>query len=613
MDREVVFSAVKFRGYKALRDFSLSLGDTNVLVGPNNSGKSTILSAFRFLTEALRRAHSRRPEMCECSMGRVAAYRVPSDSLGETLENVHTDFSDEDSQVAFQLSNDNTLTLVFPKAGGCLLVPRTADGTAIRGPGTFKQEFPVSVAVVPVLGPLESEEALVDEDTVRRNLYSHRASRHFRSFWYYNPDGFDRFAKLIATTWHGMEIEPAQRATSTSKRLVMFCREDRMTREVFWSGFGFQVWCQLLTHVARSSEHTLIVIDEPEIYLHPEVQRQLLGILRTSGPAVVLATHSTEIMSEADPADILLVDKKSKSARRLRSVEHVQAALDAVGSIQNITLTQLARNRHVLFVEGASDYVLLRKLAKRIGLDQLSTGVGLTAVEAGGFSGWTQLRALATGLEATLGTRLCIGAVFDRDYYPGEEIEEVRADLAQRVELIHFHSRKEIENYLLVPEALDRAIEAACRERERRTSSVVPTCPKSADLLLEITDGLKQRVLGQFIAKRTRFRKSAPQDDATVATETIAWVDARWPLLEERLKLVPGKEVLSALRERVQGVCGATLGDQRILDALRKGDIAHDLVQLLHKLDKFRTLNSLRLDKPTQANGANAAPAADRK
>ena len=74
----------------------------------------------------------------------------------------------------------------------------------------------------------------------------------------------------------------------------MFCLEDRMTRELYWAGFGFQIWCQLLTHLCRAQDSSLVVIDEPEVYLHPDVQRQLIGILRELGPDVLLATHSTE-------------------------------------------------------------------------------------------------------------------------------------------------------------------------------------------------------------------------------------------------------------------------------------------------------------------------------
>src|SRR5579859_4031623 len=69
--------------------------------------------------------------------------------------------------------------------------------------------------------------------------------------------------------------------------LAMFCDERRIERELFWAGFGFQVWCQLLTHILRAETATVLVIDEPEIYLHPDLQHQLLSLLRDLGPDVL--------------------------------------------------------------------------------------------------------------------------------------------------------------------------------------------------------------------------------------------------------------------------------------------------------------------------------------
>lgn len=150
-----------------------------------------------------------------------------------------------------------------------------------------------------------------------------------------------------------MEIELPRRNGMLTGEIVMFCRENRIPREVYWSGFGFQIWCQLLTHISRCKESTILIVDEPEVYLHPDVQRQLLGILRDSGPDIIIATHSTEIMGEADPSEILIINKQKKVAERLKDIEGVQKALNEVGSIQNITLTQLARNGRILLSKGA--------------------------------------------------------------------------------------------------------------------------------------------------------------------------------------------------------------------------------------------------------------------
>jgi len=353
--KKVSVTSVEFQNFKAFQSFTLRLSELSILVGPNNSGKSTILSAFRVLVAGLRRARSKVPELVDGPNGRTFGYPVNHESLPISFENVHTDYADTDTAVIFKLSNGNKLILFFPKDGGCNLIP-ISERCRVSSPKVFKEEYPVTIGVVPVLGPVEHKETILTEDTVRQDLSTHRASRHFRNYWLQNPEGFSDFSALVAKTWPGMDVQFPRRVDQLSKELVMFCGENRIPRELYWCGFGFQVWCQLLTHISRSSNESLIIIDEPEIYLHPDVQRQLLGILRDTGANVLLATHSTEIMGEADPSEILLIDKLKKSAERLRDIKGVQAALELVGSIQNITLTQLARNKRVLFVEDLYDF-----------------------------------------------------------------------------------------------------------------------------------------------------------------------------------------------------------------------------------------------------------------
>lgn len=386
-----------------------------------------------------------------------------------------------------------------------------------------------------------------------------------------------------------MEIKPPETTDHMTRELAMFCLDDRMTRELYWVGFGFQIWCQLLTHLSRSKDATLIVIDEPEIYLHPDVQRQLLGIIRDLGPDVLMATHSTEIMAEADPAEIILVDKRKRHGQRLRDIEGVQKALDAVGSIQNIALSTLAKNRRLLFVEGEEDFRTIRRLAKKLGFDELSTGVGITPLESGGFGSWQRVSTLASGIADALGASLMVAAIYDRDYFCDEEIASIEKVLGGVLSMASVLQRKEMENYLIVPAAIDRAIRRAIAEKKSRTdeASEVPDIMK---LIEEITDDMKDEVCAQLTAKRTSYLRSSGRDPADITTETMRRFSKRWRDIGSRLGLVPGKEVLRRLRDEIQRISGVTLTLARIVDAMRKEEIPADLSAMITKLDAYRSL-----------------------
>ena len=194
--------------------------------------------------------------------------------------------------------------------------------------------------------------------------------------------------------------------------------------------------------------------------------------------------------------------------------------MTVLGSQQNIVLTSLARNRRLLFVEGDEDFVILRRFAKRIGLDDLASGVGLAAMPSGGFGSWKRINVLAEGMGEALGTKFLIGAVYDRDYFCDEEVEAVVAKLRHSLEMAHVHERKEIENYLLIPSALDRAIQKGIVEREAKGHPVKGPHRSSLELLIAITDDLRDDTEAQYIDKYANYMKSSRKDGTDGSTLT---------------------------------------------------------------------------------------------
>jgi hypothetical protein len=327
----------------------------------------------------------------------------------------------------------------------------------------------------------------------------------------------------------------------------------------------------------------------PEVYLHPDVQRQLLGIIRDVGADVLLATHSSEIIAEADPTELVMIDKRRGSGERLKNVAGVQRALDAVGSSQNITLTALAKSRRVLFVEGLDDFRLLRRLARKLGLQELSSGLGITALESGGFGSWQRITTLASGIAEALGAPLMIGAVYDRDYFCDEQVAYIVQSLEGSLKLAWVHERKEIENYFLIPQALDRAVVRALNARRGKGEDKLSPSVDSLDLLDQITRPMKDDVLAQLMARRHEYLRPQGQDPSRLYKDVMGSFEKRWSNPEVRLTLVPGKEVLRQFRQRVQEVYDVTLTDARIAESINREDVPTDMRALLGALETFRT------------------------
>src|SRR4051794_18585946 len=106
---------IEFSNFKAFGSYSITLGDVNILVGPNNSGKSTIIGALRTLEAAIRFARTRAPSRLQVGGATIIGYRIPEESVPISLENVQTDYRGAEARVTFHLNNGNALALVFPE------------------------------------------------------------------------------------------------------------------------------------------------------------------------------------------------------------------------------------------------------------------------------------------------------------------------------------------------------------------------------------------------------------------------------------------------------------------------------------------------------------------
>lgn len=585
---EVKLTNIKFSNFKSLRNYSVSLQDINILVGPNNSGKSTIISALRILEVALKRARTKNAERVNLpDKTQGYGHHIGLAQLSISLENVATDYNTEDSRIDFRFSNKNKLSLYFPNDGGCTLFWES-EGRPIATAGRFNTAFPITIQVVPVLGPLEHKEAYISEETVRSALNTHRASRHFRNYWHHFPEGWESFERLISKSWPGMQVKRPE-VDYQHGQLTMFVSEDRIDREVYWAGFGFQIWCQLLTHISRASKSTLLAIDEPEIYLHPDVQRQLLSILRELDADVILATHSVEIVSEADPAELLLIQKGKSSAQRLRDVEGMQLAISSIGSNQNVTLAHLARTKKIVFVEGFSDFRTIRRFAKVLGKDDLSTGNDLTAFESGGFTSWEKVKSFAWGAKKTIDANLGIFAIYDRDYYCEEEIKKIEIELKSELTDAHILVHKEMENYLLNVQVLQRTLQKQLEQKARRSGATIVPNKTIADYLSSITEDERIDAQAQYVSKSINFNKSSGNDVSVLSKKAMQEFERKWASLDSRLGICPGKTVLRKLREAIQSDFSVNLTDIQIIDEFGAAEVSGDIKQLVEKLDAFRS------------------------
>lgn len=583
-------TSIRYKNYKSFKQFSVSLKEFNILVGPNNAGKSTVIGSLKILAEGIRKAKSKKPiNITDPNGVQILGYEIDLNLVPVATENVFHNYDDsEPAVIRFRLSDNSHLQVFFPSRGLCYM-NYDSPNTIIRAPKDFKEKVGVEIGYVPILGPVEHEEKLYQREAARLALLTHRASRNFRNIWFHYPDDFEEFRSLIKSTWLGMDIEPPEPDYSPKHPVLnMFCPEERIPREIYWAGFGFQVWCQMLTYIIKNKNASLFLIDEPDIYLHSDLQRQLLGILKSLGPDIIIATHSTELISEAEINDILIVNNKNKSASRIKDLSQLREIFNVLGSNLNPVLTQIAKTKRILFVEG-KDFLVFSKFARILGFEHVANRSDFAVVPIEGFNP-TRLRAFKSGIEKTIGNKVVSAVIFDRDYRSDDEIKSELQDLQKGNLFSHIHKRKEIENFLLIPSAIEKAIQKRLKERNLRTGESEKYTEKIENILTSISDQFKNKIQAQLQSHRIKYEKSLnPKHDESTIIETILnEFEIMWSSLEERLNIIHGKDFLSSINSYLQNKYKISITNSHIISCISKELVPKEIKDLILKIEKFR-------------------------
>jgi hypothetical protein len=366
----------------------------------------------------------------------------------------------------------------------------------------------------------------------------------------------------------------------------MFFREGRGERELYWSGYGFQVWLQMIMHVMRGTKESILVLDEPDIYLHPDLQRKLLRIVHDRFGQIFIATHSVEIINEGEPGEVVTIHSDFKSGRRVLTDEDYQALFNYIGSFENIDFSRLGRARRLVFFEG-KDKKLLRRFAYKLGATQFYNDLDTIVLQAGGFGQWRRVKEVAWTFREVLKLKVDIIAIFDRDFRSKEEVEKFLTQMQEHGLRCFVLERKEIENYALTIANLTRVIASRQRERLPETKWLSPRQIKR--LVDAVSNQLRSDTFAQLVGHKIKFFQGigSGTDPSTISKEVGLQLDNDWKDLDKRLTLISGKEFISKLSTSLQRRKGFSVTTPMLIEGLSRAEIGGDLAQVIDVLDSF--------------------------
>ena len=192
-------------------------------------------------------------------------------------------------------------------------------------------------------------------------------------------------------------------------------------------------------------------------------------------------------------------------------------------------------------------------------------------------------------MEKTLGGKIAAAAILDRDYRSDVELSQIAEECSSFCELVAIHERKEIENFLLVPAAIDRAAARRIADQSKRSGYPMEYLSDAAAILDGFALQKKSYLMSQYLAERRRFERvhSPTTHEASINEVALNEFEEGWKTISKRLAIIPGKEALSVLNQHLQDEYGVNLTPTAIIDAMRNDEGPAEIQKLVHDLSRF--------------------------
>jgi len=343
---------VRIKGYKSIRDSDeLSIGKLNVLIGANGSGKSNFLSVFKLLRNL---AEENLQNFVSASGGAEALLHFGRKTTS-TID-IQFKFNSLEYRCTLAPAAGDTFFLQDEELWfeGVPAIKSTITASFRAGKETslpnYASNMQLSIAEQ-LLSIMRSWRVYHFHDTspnarikqtadINDNEVLHPDASNLASILYLlqetNPDYFKRITdavRLAAPFFHGFSLRPNPLKPDT----ILLRWRERGAEADFGADVlsdGTLRYICLVTLLLQPNLPSTILIDEPELGLHPYAITILASLLRSAATQtqVIVSTQSASLVNQFGWEDIIVVnrDERQSTFRRLKEQE-LESWLDDYG------------------------------------------------------------------------------------------------------------------------------------------------------------------------------------------------------------------------------------------------------------------------------------------
>jgi predicted ATPase len=338
---------IMLKGYKSIREMDLELRPLNVMIGTNGAGKSNLISFFRMLNDLLQ---NRRQDHVAILNDAQSLLHFGPEVTPQIEARLEFETADENRQkciyyirLSHELGHappfDDRLLLAeerigFHQASGGEDPQNLSLAADLEESHVLDQAYRIETTTMLLRQLLDgcrvyhfhdaqSAVGIWHHDNIFRALEPN--GRNLASFLYQlkNRDTalvyqrIVRTIRLMAPFFHDFEFDLLGPNASS----IVLNWRDKESGQVLdarqLSDGTLRAIC-LITLLLQPEEHLpdLIIVDEPELGLHPYAVNLVAALIKTAAhrTQVLISTQSSSFLDYFDPEDIIVVDREGKES-----------------------------------------------------------------------------------------------------------------------------------------------------------------------------------------------------------------------------------------------------------------------------------------------------------
>lgn len=450
--------------FKRIKKVDLELADVNILVGTNGCGKSSVIQSIHLACCVMRQAD--RVEFGKTStVGIDQLDYLPTEdykSLGHGAR-----WGNKEGSPSSKITLSFETPAGLPAVSSCTLRSARNAGISITGSvpitlsNTLRQKKKFFSAYIPGISGIPNKEEKRARKVILKACSYGDSNVILRNALLLLKDQNQKNIELIEG-WIGEIIGPIKIKVShdDERDLSILCTVEvnGSNRPLELVGTGFLQLIQIFTYILLF-EPGVLLVDEPDIHLHPTAQGKLVNVLarvaREKKIRILLSTHSPFIVRNAPSnAKVYWLSDGVVSSKNRQQVE--------------LALGWGAFGKKIIIVSEDSNTVMLQSL-----VSQWPETDRFVAFYPGTGYKHIPTPSQAKSLSETLGGMYKIVVHRDRDSLTDQEVDALKKAYADEGAYLWMPDFSDVESYFCNPEFLESLLKCTGAEAHAYVDAVL--------------------------------------------------------------------------------------------------------------------------------------------